>query len=358
MSLTSRLNDSNSDVYKFMKHHFPNTRRVMALSREKMGNKPTCRTVGQVPWSLVGTAIDYRFRFYFPQNGHKGNPENLICYRGAARVCGGSLAYDEHENVQELLPPAQSLNGNLDHGLLMEFFASLEECLNREPPQWRLNIEAENFLLRHCIVMGELDSFYRGRMDPKSILLFPQPCQTVEELLAKAEQEWIDDLRQLSWNFYDGFPILREKTATLNPTFDGSAFVEGADADLVLNRCLVDIKTTIHPLKDAKWIYQLLGYVLLDWHDRHNIEQVAIYFARQSYLLEWDIKELLSELSGDKSQSLEELRTNWHDLVSHNALSNDTDWGREFAKNMGYVMDSGKWRAWRKDTEPILIEID
>lgn len=37
-------------------------------------------------------------------------------------------------------------------------------------------------------------------------------------------------------------------------------------------------------------------------------------------------------------------------MVTKNALSNVTDFDKEFAKNMGYVMDAGRWKRWQGGT--------
>lgn len=352
MSLTSHLKDSNSTVRKFMRERFPNTRRVMALSRGRMGNLPTRSPNGTVPWTLIGTALDYRLRFYFPQTGCKAGVENLICFRGAARACGGSVAYDENDMPLALLPPAEARAGCLDHALLVDFFESLKDCLTRHPPQQRLAPCAEDELLRHCVVMAALDCFFRSGGREPSVLLIPKRCQTVAELLAVAERAWLDDLRGLSSDFCDMFPDLWTQPATLNPTFDGSGFVCGADADLISDGCLIDFKTTIHPLKDAGWIYQILGYVLLDWHDEYKIDHLAVYFARQSYLLKWEVGEMLRELTGDANVTLEGIRQEWYDVVhAQMRLPNETEFDQKFAKDMGYVMIGGRWKRWRGGTD-------
>ena len=316
MSLTSELKNPHSRVRTFMRERLPNTRRVMALSRSRMGVMATRRPEPPVPWSLIGTALDYRIRFYFPPSGRMARLENLICYLGAAKACGGKLSYDDDDEVQELMPPTTTLAGRLNHGLLEDFFESLTNCLRREPPQKRLDADAEDLLLRHCIVMAALDVFLRIGLDRRSVLLNPQPRQTVAELLAVAEQEWLHDLRHLSWTFHDGFSHLWTQPAVLNPTFDGSGFVGGADADLIVDGCLIDVKTTIRPLESAEWIYQLLVYALLDWQDAHKIKSVAVYFSRQGRLLEWEVEELLEELTGDVGVTLAGLRGDWCKMLT------------------------------------------
>jgi hypothetical protein len=83
----------------------------------------------------------------------------------------------------------------------------------------------------------------------------------------------------------------------LNPTFEGSADVGGADADLIVGRCLWDVKTTVLPAIERQTLYQLLGYLLLDYSDKHRIREVGFYFSRQGAFKKWPIGELLHSLS-------------------------------------------------------------
>ena len=54
----------------------------------------------------------------------------------------------------------------------------------------------------------------------------------------------VADLCALSWAFHDRFADLLGRRAAFNPSFAGSRDVGGADADLILDGCLIDIKTT------------------------------------------------------------------------------------------------------------------
>src|SRR5438552_969699 len=68
VSLTSQLNASSSPLVQFFKAEFPNTRPISAEIREKLADSPTI--LPAVPFSpgvasTIGTAIDYRLRYYF-----------------------------------------------------------------------------------------------------------------------------------------------------------------------------------------------------------------------------------------------------------------------------------------------------
>ena len=101
----------------------------------------------------------------------------------------------------------------------------------------------------------------------------------------------------------------------LNPAFEGSQDVGGADADLILDGCLIDIKATVNPRVANLWIYQLLGYVLLDYSGQYQIDEVGFYLARQGVLLKLPLQELLNRLSGDLTTSLYDLRDDFHKVV-------------------------------------------
>lgn len=88
----------------------------------------------------------------------------------------------------------------------------------------------------------------------------------------------------------------KAKQLLLNPTFQGSSLVGGADGDLIVDDMLVDIKTTIKDEHNTKSLDQLLGYYLLANHfpgaenasfdelSITTINSVALYYSRHGYL--------------------------------------------------------------------------
>lgn len=95
-------------------------------------------------------------------------------------------------------------------------------------------------------------------------------------------------------------------TCILNPTFGAaSELVGGADADLMLDNRLVDIKATKEPRLDMRDFYQLVGYYLLYGLDgleirggdlrNSQIESLGIYFARFGFLWEVPVNEVVPE---------------------------------------------------------------
>ena len=296
MSLTSNLKDPKSNVSQFLRREFPNVREVMKLSRAraKEFSLDTILPEGNVDWSIIGQAIDYRIRFYFPQEGARNHVEDLVAYDGAECVCKV---------------------GYLSDTVASCFFDELETFVaDTKPARRRLDTDEEDKLLKFCVVLAAFDVFVRCGLH-SSILFKSGPKNSVEELLAVAELHWLDDLRRLSWGFYDTQNQLLYKHAVLNPTFFGSGWVGGADADLIVEDCLVDVKTTKNLLKETDWIFQLLGYTLLDFHDGYQIRNVAIYFARQQFFLLWSLDELMAHLTGSTAPDLKVLRKKWRDAI-------------------------------------------
>lgn len=79
------------------------------------------------------------------------------------------------------------------------------------------------------------------------------------------------------------------------PTFVGSADLGGADADFILDGLLLDCKATRHPRslgRDA--LYQLAGYLLLDYDDRYRITSLGIYLSGQGAMITWSVDEFLA----------------------------------------------------------------
>ncbi len=192
---------------------------------------------------------------------------------------------------------------------IMSFFDSLNTTLHTiQPIGRRLEQDEERVLARYCFVLALFEEVFRTNRYRDSLLLMPAPRKSLDELLAISEDAWIDDLCALSTLFYDNYHHLLTQPHVLNPTFSGSPDVGGADADLVVDGCLIDIKTSISPQIKAEYLYQLAGYLLLDYDDKLQVGSVGIYMARQGILFTWPVVEFLRLLTGNGTDSLSQLR--------------------------------------------------
>jgi hypothetical protein len=211
--------------------------------------------------------------------------------------------------------------------LEFDFKPHVAEVLRHSPP-WgvRLGRRHEDVLCRLCYVLALLDAVARtsgpgiwNRLPtddpPESARTAPAPfdqlpeSSSVGDLLDLAGHESVDDLRQLSWLFFDSQQALLTGQAVLNPHFAGSADVGGADADLIVDGCLIELKTVSDAgrISPKAWPWQLLGYVLLDYDNVYELSSVGIYLARHGLLMQWSLEEYF-ELLGARTCSVAEAR--------------------------------------------------
>jgi hypothetical protein len=201
---------------------------------------------------------------------------------------------------------------------LPAFLQGLEAVLaTLRPPGRRLDRGDEELLCQWCYCLAIFEQLFRlgpgvYRVTPLATL---RPGDGVEALLALAGPLAVEDLRDLSWAFWDRHGALTEKPGVMNPTFAGSSDVGGADADLIVDGCLLECKTTLKPSLNREVIYQALGYVLLDYTDLYGITAVGTYFARQSFLRRWPLEELLQILTGSTGQPIAGLRAAFQDAA-------------------------------------------
>jgi hypothetical protein len=296
----------------------------------KLAGVNTLRPMAKLPYSTIGMALDYRIRYCFAITPH----QNLVAYGGAQRSAG-EIITDEAEltELQDLMVNADqeriarrkiirtdgtsaTTYWSLPAGarlfspdLIENFFASLDGTLRElEPTGRRLERVQEELLARYCVVLALFEEIARAGENINS-LLYRRECSTVSDLLALSETHWTEDLCAMTWLFQERFSELLSHPVVLNPTFVGSPDVGGADADLILDNCLIDIKATVNPhIIQPVWLYQLLGYTLLDYDDRYQIREVGIYLARQGILLKWSLEELVYILTGRKALPLSNQR--------------------------------------------------
>ncbi len=294
MSLTSALDDRKSPVAKFFAARFPNVRPLQKAFRELIAGRETLRPIAGpdvvVPWGPLGAAFDYRLRYYFADL----NPFQTVAFSGL-----GVLSSDAMLAVTGASGVAEPGLSDRWTKLMVDFLASLRRVGERTNPAGRrLPRQAEDLLNRHCYILALLEAFFRVGPTLNSPLYALPEKAGIEELLAVVDP-WRDDLRGLSWGFFGTCQDLLGRDYVLNPTFAGSGLIGGADGDLIVDRCLIEVKTTTAPALRSQLLYQMLGYVLLDFDDRYALDEVGVYMSRQSALVRWRVEEFLEALAGE-----------------------------------------------------------
>ncbi len=289
MSLTSHLNDKTSPIGQFIKQRFSQTISLTKDANRQLKEAPTLRPLvhaGELyPYGSLGAAIDYRTRYAFAITPY----QQLVAWHGALLLT--------------------TVGGSYSRGLVKEFFERLDTTLKAvRPVGKRLDAADELTLDRYCFVLSLFEQAFRSNAYVQGPLMQPTVKHSVEELLAIPQVAWLDDLGAMFMLFYDRYSHLLSRPAILNPVFAGSVDIGGADADMIVEGCLIDMKASISPQIKADFLHQLAGYVLLDYNDTYHITSVGIYMARQGILFSWPVSEFLQKVTGDGDTSLKALR--------------------------------------------------
>lgn len=139
-------------------------------------------------------------------------------------------------------------------------------------------------LLGSALRLAQLDGFRRSGY--------------IDENLGAVHVEDVADLRRLS-SIVDPALFAAKSSCHLNPAFGvASMMVGGADADLVLDDLLIEIKTTQKLDFTTAHFHQLMGYVVLNEINLESdlcINKAGVYFARHGYLHTFDLGPILDD---------------------------------------------------------------
>lgn len=346
MSLTSHLKSPGSPVRQFMADRFSQTRHVFVADPDdvphpvKMGESsvtvqavlpdnagpplilPAGRT--KYPWATVGTAVDYRIRYFLKSV----STHTFVAKTGALLLsiaCGQPGIPDAFDQLSaaldELVPVGTRITGDLG--------------------------EEKELQLAHCyyaLALYEQCGRVSGSPDWPIIQLGVDA--SLDEILSLCEDRAATDIRQLAALFLqNGLAIHGGKVFALNPKFAASSKLGGADADLVVDGWLVDIKTTVEQKPKRQELWQLTGYVLADWDDTYAMSHVGFYYSRQGVVLRWPIQNFLSALGG-RSVDLVEERLAFRNLLDSMAEVDEAD--DENEKVVGVTTGSTTRRAGKR----------
>jgi hypothetical protein len=316
MSLTSHLRDPESPVRHFLEVVFPYASQTARLASPTAVANSTMPLAGQINYPLSGTSIDYRIRYEFELTA----VDQLVAYRGASLLMSGKSRHEFvawHRNpdlMAELHPDAR-----MSSRLIAGFFAHLERfVLAVGLPGAALSKANEDELDRCCLILGCFEQFHRAgveRIWPSSILAGAVDSTSVDQLLGLVPAPWVEDLGELAAGFKRSLGSHRAKNTICNPKFEGSRDVGGADADLILDGKLCEIKTTIKPSIDPAWLFQLVAYALLDYENQYDITALGLYLTRQEQWVDWELDSFLGLLSGRPNVDVGDLRLRFREMV-------------------------------------------
>jgi hypothetical protein len=307
MSLSSQIANKNSSVSIFFAEQFPF---LKSLQANYVAAAPDiqCRPSSANP-GTVGTAYDWRVRLLIDPR-----PNARLPFLGA--VLTGRL--DLSESLSQLL---------LECGIPYE--DDHESSSQMADSSGLMSQKDDEWLSRLAWVLACYTELFRARrVFPGSPLSQLGKNPAPEALLALASDEVCGDIASLTQATRNTLlPIIEVRNPiALGPTFAGSRAVKGADADIIAGGLLIDLKASAGTQRSdgsrrcslgKETIYQLLGYVLLDWDDSFALECVGIYAVRFDYLRLWSIDQFLAELRiGRPEKGIEEIRRAFKERIT------------------------------------------
>jgi hypothetical protein len=294
-SLTSVLDDSSNPVAQWMRQTFPNPRSLLADIRKTAGTTVLHAPRG-IAYTTQGGAIDWWIRFLTVPGSH---PALRVARKGLEALDG----YPAGDAGWPMFSTATDMTINADMEINVDItFDEPVEMMRR-----LLEMDAEH-QARTCFVLSLFTECFRAGVRPGSRLLTVPEGAGVPALLNLATATEVADLIVMRDSAQHVFlPELPQGLVYTGPTFDGSRYLP-ADADLIVGDLLVEMKSTIggQPRKDGtravkferKDLYQLLGYLLMDFSDRYGIRQVGLYAIRFESFQTWKVDQFLEAAAG------------------------------------------------------------
>jgi len=270
VSLTSIIRD-RADIREGLRARV--TRPVLKLGEIKA--PPLTANYG-----IVATAFDYLLRFHLQRLNKSAQASLWAAEQGVEMIGAENYVYD------------------LDAGRLSTEVTRQRRKADRYVAEARKAHAAylksgavgEDLLLA-CLHLAYLDVALRvgpDRIDWKG--------------LERPDKRDVADLRALL-ALVDDAVFKSKRLCLLNPTFGlASNLVGGADADILLDHCLIDVKNTKDRHLDARDFLQLIGYYLLNGYAGAScsgkpavqpVDSLALYFSRYGFLWKFSVEEVL-----------------------------------------------------------------
>lgn len=254
MSLTSFLRDE--EVKKLFSDSF---------------NVPSNKILGDIKapvltdkYALIGTAFDYLLRFHLQYHNQDSITKMWVAEK-SCQLMKDRVSDDIYSKAKNQLDFAKaSYQQFLTSGVLTDE------------------------LLESTIMLAHLDIYFRAGENEylKSVEIESSDIQDLKNLIS------IVDFNQFE----------AKSHCILNPSFNGaSILVGGADADIVIDNKLIDIKTTKYLSVKRDWFNQVIGYYVLGLMggigkqnlDGSAIDKIGFYFSRHGILHLYDVKDVV-----------------------------------------------------------------
>jgi hypothetical protein len=278
MSLTSILKDTNNQILRDkLKTEF--ARPAFNLKAE-IKAAPLTNNNG-----IVGTAFDYLVRFSLQHhNSHSFIQRDHWVADSAYESILNRLKNHQQKEIRTGFHLDKVFKVNDLKNILTEQYQDTKKNYN----DFLNSGEPTDKLIENTIFLAKLDVAVRAGI--------------IDSTFDSHSADDIQDIKSMH-TLMDKNLFTAKSKCYFNPTFGlGSVLVGGADADLIIDNTLIDIKTTKHLSLERKDLNQILGYYILsliggvnDKPDDRPIENIGIYFARYGELWTVPLKEFATQ---------------------------------------------------------------
>ena len=218
--------------------------------------------------SLVGTAFDYLLRFHLQRLNPKAktrawNAEDILLNDPAAK--DECYCYEKRRSI-------------------------LEKAI-KDHKRFLLSGEIDGRILRTTLRLAKLDVLFRREVG-----------DSFYETLEKTDKKDVEDLRRLI-SLVNPKDFTAKNICSLNPIFGrASKLVRGADADIIIDDALIEIKTSKYLRVERSHFNQLIGYYTLSriggitgLPKNYSIKRLGIYFSRYGHLWLFKVSDVVDE---------------------------------------------------------------
>jgi hypothetical protein len=303
--LTGLLKRGHGPVWEWFAERFPHTQPVSTRANRALragGTDEPC-AVPSVPGAdrgLVGTTVGYVLSAHLRPDGI-----DTTVATSAARLLDGALrraptrpSMIERLTVRrigELRPWTRELPEVewIELARLAGILARFEQFLRAGPAVWPY-------------LAGPLREFHGDLNELANGLVDGQTLKDVCTLSRCAVEDHLS---------------VRDATELhIGPMFAQSGPLGGADADLIYDGTLLDLKSTgTARVLGRIELWQLLGYLFADTDDAYRIRRVGFSALRRRRSIFWSSQELIDMLAGRPSQPVEHWRSEFAGLLASRA---------------------------------------
>jgi hypothetical protein len=302
VSLTGLLKAGRGTVWEWFAEHFPQTQPVSTRANRELragGTGEPC-VVPSVPGAdrgLVGTTVGYVLSAHLRADGI-----DATVATSAARLLDSALRRAPTRpsvierltvsRIGELRPWTRELPEDewIELARLAGILARFEQFFRAGPAVWPyLGPPLRKF-------HGDLNELASALLDAPTLM----------------------DVCTLSRCTVEDHLSIREVTELhIGPTFAQSGPLGGADADLIYDGTLLDLKSTSTARVLGRIeLWQLLGYLFADTGDAYRIRQMGFSALRRRRTIFWPSQELIDMLAGRPSSPVEHWRREFAGLLA------------------------------------------